>query len=70
MTFINWLNTRMARLGVLDIACLKICVFAFALLLAKLWPPLLALDWTLYAGVFGLTYSLLMAKLFFTNGHA
>jgi hypothetical protein len=70
MKFNNWLETRTARLGLLDIACLKICVFAFALLLAKLWPPLLALDWTLYAGVFGLTYGLVMAKLLFTDGHA
>jgi hypothetical protein len=70
MKFKKELETRLARLGLWDIACLKICVFAFALLLAKLWPPLLSLDWKVYAGVFGLTYALLMAKLFFINGHA
>ena len=54
MKFKKGLETRLARLGLWDIACLKICVFAFALLLAKLWPPLLSLDWKVYAGVLGL----------------
>jgi hypothetical protein len=44
-------------------AMLKLCVFFFALLLAKLWMPLLSLDWYWYALVFVLTAIWLVAKV-------
>lgn len=36
------------QMGMLDIALLKIAVFAATLLLAKLWAPVLSLDWYWY----------------------
>jgi hypothetical protein len=64
MSFMNWIENRAARLGALDIALLKICVTAFVLMLAKLWPPLLTPDWKIFAGIFAITYIPLAVKLF------
>lgn len=36
------------QMGMLDIALLKIAVFAATLLLAKLWASVLSLDWYWY----------------------
>lgn len=35
-----------------DMQFIKLSVFAFALMVAKLWEPLLSLDWYWYAAVF------------------
>lgn len=39
------------KAGWVDIALTKIAVFAFALLIAKLWTPILSLDWYWYFAV-------------------
>lgn len=71
MGLLQWADQKTGKLRALDIALLKICVAAFALLLAKLWPPLLALDWKVYAAVFLLTYVPLAVKFFMgDDGHA
>ena len=44
----------------------KISAIAFALLAAKLWPPLLSLDWYWYAGAFALAMARPLYKAFFT----
>ncbi|MCH1542372.1 MAG: hypothetical protein L7U45_04880 [Alphaproteobacteria bacterium] len=63
MTFWNWLETRVARMTALDIGLLKICVLAFGLMVAKLWPPLLTPDWKVFGAIFIITYIPLAVKL-------
>ena len=49
MSFLNWADSRAKKMGWLDMSMVKIAVFAFALTAAKLWTPLLGLDWYWYA---------------------
>ena len=48
MKFKRWANSRIRRFDVWDIQLIKLSVFAFTLMLAKLWEPLLVLDWYWY----------------------
>ena len=52
MSFNSWADAKAKKLGWLDMGLVKISVFFFALFLAKLWPPLLSLDWYWYALLF------------------
>ena len=63
MGLISWYNRLIKSCNWRDMAMLKLCVFFFALLLAKLWMPLLSLDWYWYALVFVLTAIWLVAKV-------
>jgi putative Mn2+ efflux pump MntP len=63
MTLWNWIENRVARLTALDIGLLKICVLAFGLMVAKLWPPLLTPDWKVFGAIFLITYIPLAVKL-------
>lgn len=42
------LNSRIKELHWWDIAFVKLSVFAFALMIAKLWTPILGLAWWWY----------------------
>ncbi len=48
----SWSDSRIKNLDSWDMALTKIGVAAFVLALAKLWTPLLSLDWYWYAFVF------------------
>ena len=63
MTFRAWIEDRVTRMTVFDFGLLKICVLAFGLMLAKLWPPLLTPDWEVFAAIFIITYIPLAVKL-------
>ena len=63
MTLWNRIEGRVARLSALDIGLLKICVLAFGLMIAKLWPPLLTPDWKVFGAIFIITYIPLAVKL-------
>jgi len=52
MGLVAWGNSKIKNLGCYDMGLVKISVFFFALMLAKLYSPLLALDWYWYAAVF------------------
>jgi len=52
MGFMDWMDSKTKNLEGLDIGLLKLSVFFFTLMLAKLWAPLLSLDWYWYALVF------------------
>jgi hypothetical protein len=54
MGFWKWADGKAKKMSALDIGLLKISVFFLALLLAKLYTPLLSLDWQVYALVFAL----------------
>ena len=64
MDFSKWANSRLKKLSWTDASLVKLAVMAFALLLAKLWDPLLALDWYWYAAIFILAAILPMSKVF------
>jgi hypothetical protein len=44
----NWVNSKIKKFNWLDMGLIKLSVAAFALMLAKLWSPLLALQWYWY----------------------
>lgn len=56
MRLTNWLDKRVARMNWMDVGLLKICVIAFALMLAKLWPVILTPHWVFFAFLFLLAY--------------
>ena len=56
MDLIKWYESKFRAVrNWFDMTMLKVCTFFFALLLAKLWLPLLSLDWYWYALVFVIT---------------
>lgn len=50
--FLTWIDSRVKRLDVWDMALIKIGVAGFVLTVAKLWQPLLSLYWYWYAAIF------------------
>lgn len=52
MSFTNWMNSKVEKLDWMDIGFVKLSVFAFTLLIAKLWTQILALEWYWYAIIF------------------
>jgi hypothetical protein len=52
MDFVAWMDSKIKKCTWIDLGLAKIAVAAFVLMLAKLWQPLLSLDWYLYAAVF------------------
>lgn len=51
MCFANmkkWAEKKLKKMDLYDIKLIKITVFAFALMIAKLWPKIIALDWYWY----------------------
>ena len=52
MNFTKWANNKISKLTWVDIGLTKWSVAAFVLMIAKLWPPLLSLDWYWYALIF------------------
>ena len=67
MGFWKWADKKAERMDALDTGLVKISVFFLALMLAKLYSPLLSLDWQVYAVVFVLaaikpTYDVFFGK--------
>ena len=56
MNLMTRLNARVARMQWTDIALLKICVAAFTLMIAKLWPVVLTPHWAIFVFLFLLAY--------------
>ncbi len=52
MSLKDYVDSKIKKCSWIDIQCIKLSVFAFALVAAKLWPPLLSLEWYWYAAVF------------------
>jgi len=48
MSFSAWYSTGMKKLKWHDMSLVKLASMAFALMIAKLWTPLLSLDWYWY----------------------
>jgi len=52
MSFGTWLDSKVKNLGWEDVGLIKVSVMGFILMLAKLWEPLLSLDWYWYAIIY------------------
>lgn len=65
---INWLDSKIKKMDVFDISLLEISVFAFALMLAKLIPGIMILDWYWYGLAFLVTGFWLVFKVFSPQG--
>jgi len=52
MSFTDWMNSKVEKLDWIDIGCVKLSVFAFALMIAKFWTQILVLEWYWYAVIF------------------
>ena len=64
MGLFSWADKKIKKLTVLDMALTKISVGAFVLMVAKLWEPLLSLDWYWYAGICVLGVIIILSTLF------
>ncbi|MFH0973487.1 MAG: hypothetical protein V1817_01720 [Candidatus Micrarchaeota archaeon] len=60
----SWMESRVKKLDWLDYGLVKLSVAAFALMLAKLWQPLLSLEWYWYAVIFIVAAAKPMLKTF------
>ena len=57
------LDAKIKKCGWFDISLVKLSTFAFALLVAKLWQPILSLEWYWYAAIFVLAAIKPLAKV-------
>lgn len=48
MKVVNWIEQRMQTLKWYDISLTKLSTFFFVLMLAKLWQPILSMNWQTY----------------------
>ena len=60
----QWVNDRIKKLNCFDVGVLKLCVAAFVLMVAKLWPGVLGLEWYWYGIVFVLAKGYMLVKVF------
>ncbi|MGC6511178.1 MAG: hypothetical protein ACON4J_00205 [Parvibaculales bacterium] len=56
MSIFSWAEEKFRKMRWLDIGIFKLCVFAFAMMLADLWPQLPAFGWKFWGAVFVVTY--------------
>ena len=49
MSFSSWLDLKVKQCSFIDIQFIKLSVAGFILMIAKLWKPILSLDWYWYA---------------------
>ena len=52
MSFWAWANSKVKNLSWLDVKLTQLSAVGAALMIAKLWTPLLSLDWYWYAVIF------------------
>jgi len=60
----QWANDIIKKLTCFDYAFIKIGVFAFALMLAKLCPGILCLNWYWYGLIYALVAVYFIVKIF------
>jgi len=49
MSFKTWADSKVKKLSWIDIKLIQLSVAGFVLMIAKLWEPLLSLNWYWYA---------------------
>ena len=60
----QWANDMIKKLTCFDYALIKIAVFSFTLMVDKLWPGILCLDWYWYGLVYAIIAVYFIVKLF------
>ena len=63
MSLSEWSNKRLKKYDWMDIKLIKLSTFVFALLVAKLWTPILSLDWYYYVIIVALALIRPLSKL-------
>jgi hypothetical protein len=48
MGYFNWVDAKIRKYDWTDIGLIKLSVAGFVLMIAKVWTPLLSLDWSWY----------------------
>lgn len=48
MGYFNWVDAKIRKYDWTDIGLIKLSVACFVLMIAKVWQPLLSLDWSWY----------------------
>jgi hypothetical protein len=61
---LQWANDIIKKLTCFDYALIKISVFAFTLMLAKLLPGILCLDWYWYGLIYAIIAVYFIVKIF------
>jgi hypothetical protein len=64
MWLFSWAENGMKKLKWYDISLFKLSVAAFILMVAKLWAPILSLDWYWYGIIFVVLTIYLLFKMF------
>ena len=64
MSFKSWVDSKTKKCDLIDIKLIQLSSAAFVLMIAKLWKPLLSLDWYWY----GVIFVLAMIKSFILEG--
>ena len=64
MSLTGWMDSKIKTLTWYDMALVKLSVAAIILMIAKLWSPLLALDWYWYGLIFVVAAIKPMIKIF------
>jgi len=49
MSFKTWADSKVKKLSWIDVKLIQLSVAGFVLMIAKLWEPLLSLNWYWYA---------------------
>ena len=55
MSIFTWVNTNIKKMTWSDMSLVKLSIAAFVLMIAKLWPDILSLEWYWYLVIFLLT---------------
>ena len=59
----NWVNLKIKKYDLIDIKLIQLGSAAFVLMIAKIWKPLLSLDWYWYGVIFVLAIIKPMYKM-------
>ena len=65
MGIFSWVDSKVQNLRWYDISLTKLSTFFFALMIAKLWAPILSLEWYWYLGLFILAAIIPMYTVYF-----
>lgn len=65
--FSKWANTKIKKYEWQDIALIKLSVMGFTLMLARIWAPILSLEWHWYAAIFLIALVIPAYKMFKAN---
>jgi hypothetical protein len=64
MGYFNWVDAKIRKYDWTDIGLIKLSVACFVLMIAKVWQPLLSLDWSWYGIICVLSAIKPVSKLF------